>query len=244
MAVRRRRAGRVVATAGLLVVAVIGCGSGRAFFWGGVLGPAIVSADGRVLTVAGYASGCGITSTLVATQSMAHVALRVRDVAVRSCMPGEGALAVPPPLQVRLATPLGMRKLINGANGQPVRRFNARLLLRPRILPPGYRLRQVFPQLTGPAGHTIVRVQLWYYSRSERADGLVITESPDSPLVPRPWLSPARHSQWIRLRVRGVSGWAGPSVIAWRQGGLIYSISAGPPLITAQLIAIANSATG
>jgi hypothetical protein len=240
----------VVATAGLLIVAVSGCGSGGAVFWAGVWGPAIVSADGRMLTVAGYGSGCGTISTLVAGQRLAHVALWVRDVVVSSCMPGEGALPVPPPLQVRLAAPLGKRKLVSGATGQPVQQFNARLLLRPRILPPRYRLRQAFPQLTGPEGHAIVRVQLWYYPRNERAGDLVITESPDSPFVPRPWQSPpepwqspAKHSQWTRIRVRRVPGWAAPSVIAWRQSGLIYSISAGPPLTTAQLIAIADSAT-
>jgi hypothetical protein len=234
----------VVATAGLLIVAASGCGSGRAVSWGGVWGPAIVSNDGRVLTVAGYASGCGTIATLVARQSLAEVALRVRDVVVRSCMPGEGALAVPPPLQIRLAAPFGKRKLINGATGQPVPQFDARLLLRPGMLPPGYRLRQVIPQLTGPEGHAIARVQLWYSPPTERADWLVITESPESPLVLPPWQSPPQHGRWAGIRLRGVQGWAAPSVVAWRQRGLMYSISADTPLSTAQLIAIADSAIG
>lgn len=233
-----------MATAGLLIAAASGCGSGRAVSWGGVWGPAIVSADGRVLTVAGYASGCGTTSTLVARQSLAEVALRVRNVVVRSCMPGEGALQVPPPLQVRLAAPLGKRKLVNRATGQPVPQFDARLLMRPGILPPGYRLRQVLPQLTGPQGHAIARVQLWYSPPTERADWVVITESPESPLVLLPWQSPPQHGNWTRIRLRGVPGWAAPSVIAWRQRGLIYSISTYTPLTTAQLIAIADSASG
>jgi hypothetical protein len=241
----------MVAIGGLLIVAVSGCGSGSTAFWGGVWGPAIVSADGRMLTAAGYAGGCGTTSTLVATQSRAQVALRVREVVVSSCLPGEGALAVPPPLQVRLAAPVGKRQLVNGVTGRPIPQFNARLLLRPRNLPSGFRLRQVLPQLTGPQGHAIVRVELWYYRRSKGAGDLLISESRDSPLVslpwqfpPERWQSPAKHGQWIRIRVRGVRGWAAPSVIAWRQRGLIYSISAVPPLTTAQLIAIAGSATG
>jgi hypothetical protein len=235
----------------LLIVATSGCSSARAVVLEGVWGPAIVSADGRVLTVAGYASGCGTTSALVARQSVAQVALWARDVVVSSCRPGEGALAAPPPLQIRLAAPLGKRKLVNGATGQPVPQFDARLLLRPGILPPGYRLRQVFPQLTGPQGHAIARVALWYYPRTEKAGHLLITVSPDSPLVPRPWQSPpepwqspAKHNRWIRIRVRGVPGWASPSLIAWRQRGLIYSVSASPLLTTAQLISIADSATG
>jgi hypothetical protein len=80
---------------------------------------------------------------------------------------------------------------------------------------------------------------------------LLVTEYPDSPLVPPPWPPPAKRGQWTPIRVRGVLGWASEWVIAWRQRGLIYSISAGPPteaggppLTTAQLIAIADSATG
>ena len=47
------------------------------------------------------------------------------------------------------------------------------------------------------------------------------------------------------IRVRGVPGWAAPAAIAWRQDGLIYSVSADPlPSATAQLVAIADSATG
>jgi hypothetical protein len=159
-------------------------------------------------------------------------------------MPGEGALAVPPPLQVRLAAPLGKRKLVNGATGERVPQFDARLLLRPGILPPGYRLRQAIPRLTGPEGHAIAQVQLWYSPPAERADWLVITESPESPLVLPPWQSQPQHGRWTRTRLRRVQGWAAPGVIAWRQRGLIYSISADTPLTTAQLIAIADSATG
>lgn len=251
---RRRRAGWAAAAAGLLIAAAAGCGSsgsGGTVSWGEVWGPAVVSADGRVLTVAGYASGCGTASTLVARQSLAQVALWVRDVVVSSCMPGAGAQAVPPPLQVRLAAPLGKRKLADGATGHPVPQFSARLLLRPGVLPPGYRLRGVVPLLTGTEGHPVVRVQLWYYPQPGKAGQLVITESPDSPFVPRPWQSPpepwqspGKQGQWTRIRVRGVPGWAAPSVISWRQSGLIYSISADPPLplTTAQLIAIADSA--
>jgi hypothetical protein len=234
-----RRVGWVVATAALLVAAASGCGSGGAVSWGGVWGPAVVGADGRMLTVSGYDSWCGTTSRLVARQSPSQVALWVRDVVVRSCAPGEGAMAVPPPLQVRLTAPLGKRTLVNGATGQPVPRFDARLLLRPS----GYRLRQVTPQLTGTQGHPIARVQLSYYPRTERAGQLIITEFPDSPLVPRPWQSPPEpRGQWTPIRVRGVPGWAAPSVIAWRQRGLIYLVGAVPQMSTAELIAIADSA--
>jgi hypothetical protein len=238
----------VAATAGLLIATASGCGSagavsGGAVSWGGVWGPAIVSADGRTLTVAGYATGCGITATLVARQSPTQVALRARDVVTSSCFPGEGAMPRPPPLEVRLDTALGRRKLLNGCTGRPVPQFDARLLLQPRILPPGYQLRQVYPQLTGTEGHAVAEVRLSYDAQTETAGYLLITESPDSPFVSPPWQSPADGSQWTRIRVRGVPAWAGPSVIAWRQRGLLYSVSASPPLTTTQLTAIADSAT-
>jgi hypothetical protein len=165
-------------------------------------------------------------------------------------MPGEGATQVPPALQVRLAAALGKRALVDGATGQPIPQFSAPLL-RPTKLPPGYRLRQISPELTGPQGHPVVRVELWYHVRDDGAGYLVIAEYPDSPLVPRPWQSPlesgpppAKPARWSPIRVRGVPGWAAPSTIAWRQRGLIYSITTGTPMTTTQLTAIADSATG
>jgi hypothetical protein len=204
-----------------------------------------------VLTVAGYYAGCGTASTLVARQSPARVALWVRDVVVRSVAPGACAQAPSPPLQVRLAASLGKRKLVDGTSGQPVLQFSARLLLLPRVLPPGYRLQEVVPLVTGPEGHPVVTISLYYYRQIGGAGELDITESSDGPFVPRPWQSPpepwqppGKQGQWTRIRVRGVPGWAAESLIAWRQRGLQYLISAEPPLslTTAQLIAIADSA--
>jgi hypothetical protein len=203
---RGRRAGWAAA-AGLLIAAASGCGfadygdygrsvgsggsvvSGGTAFWGEVWGPAVVSADGRVLTVAGYYAGCGTASTLVARQSPARVALWVRDVVVRSVAPGACAQAPSPPLQVRLAAPLGKRKLVDGTSGQPVLQLSARLLL-PRVLPPGYRLQEVVPLVTGPEGHPVVTISLYYYRQIGGAGELDITESSDGPFVPRPWQSP------------------------------------------------------
>ena len=73
---------------------------------------------------------------------------------------------------------------------------------------------------------------------------MLIIDSADSPFVPRPGQSPQERGQWTPIRVRGVPGWAAPAAIAWRQDGLIYSVSADPPPTTAQLLAIADSATG
>jgi hypothetical protein len=86
----------------------------------------------------GFRKGCGTTSALAVHQSRGQVAFWVRSVVVSSCVPGERALPVPPPLQVELVAPLGNRKLADRATGQPVPQFGARLLLQPRMLPPGY----------------------------------------------------------------------------------------------------------
>ncbi len=263
---RGRRAGWAAAAAGLLIAAAAGCGSGGygnsgssegsaisggAAFWGEVWGPAVVSADGRVLTVAGYYAGCGTDSTLVARQSPARVALRVRDVVVRSVAPGACAQGIPPPRQVRLAAPLGKRKLVDGTSGRPIPQFSARLLLLPRALPRGYGLRKVVPLMTVLGGDLVVTVTLYYYPQSGAAGGLAITESPVGPFVPRPWQSPpepwqppGQQGRWTLIRVRGVQGWAAPAVIAWQQRGLIYSVTSESPVppTTAQLIVIADSA--
>jgi hypothetical protein len=102
----------------------------------------------------------------------------------------------------------------------------------------------VYPQLAGTQGHAVAAARLWYWAQTGSAGYLVITEYPGSPFVSPPWQSAADGSHWTRIRVRGVRGWAGPSVIAWRQRGLFYSVSASPPLTTTQLTAIADSATG
>lgn len=110
------------------------------------------------------------------------------------------------------------------------------------MLPPGYWLWQVYPQLIGTVGHAVVRVQLWYHPRIEGAGQMLITEPTGSPCVPRSWQSAQERGQWTPIRVRGVPGWAAPAAIAWHQDGLIYSVSSDPPLTTAQFVA--DSATG
>jgi hypothetical protein len=259
MAGRAWRAGWLAA-AGLLVAAVVGCGGGGPLGGGSSMqgedGPAVVSTDGRVLTVPEDYGQCGTVPTLVAQQGTDEVALWVREDVPGSVTIGcdRGSL----PLRVRLAAPLGNRKLVDGATGRRLAQFSARLLLRPRVLPPGYRLWQVWPRWYVPSdGHAVVYVRL-IYSRQTRAyqedfGHLTIAENPDTPFVPGPWHPGVFPSDppgtWTPIRVRGVPGWAARGSIAWRQHGLLYmvSIDSGAPplpalLSTAQLIAIADSA--
>ena len=110
----------------------------------------------------------------------------MRNVGVSSCVPGEGALPVPPPLQVELVAPLGSRKLVNGADRPAGPAVQCPAAAAAGDAPARVPLWQVYSQLIGTEGHAVVRVQLWYHPRIEGA-GQLITESTDSPFVPRPW---------------------------------------------------------
>jgi hypothetical protein len=248
MAGRAGRAGWAV-IAGLLAATIAGCSFGPPpWGGGGEGGPVVVSTDGRVLATAGNYSSCGTESTLVASESPTEVALSVRLTVVSTvevyCERGS------PPLTVRLAAPLGSRKLVDAATGQPLPQFSARLLLQPTVLPPGYRPWQVEPVLAGP----VAGGKVWY-SRLTGADQpgdgqFYITEYPDRPFVPGPWQSPrptGEEGPWTRISVRGVQGWAEKGIIAWRQGGLDYSMGqllkdGRLSFTVAQLVAIADSA--
>ena len=164
----------------------------------------------------------------------------------------------------RLSAPLGKRKLIDGATGLPILQFSARQFLRPRLLPPGYRLWLVRPMLAAPQGASrgqpVAGAQLWYSPPPvrpyrEALDQLIITEYVDRPFVPGPWqcLPQAKRpsgdeGQWTPIRIRGVWGCAESGNIAWRQHGLDYLIGVDSPvgtrplLSSAQLVAIAASA--
>ena len=74
---------------------------------------------------------------------------------------------------------------------------------------------------------------------------MLITESTVSPVcTTSPWQSRHERGLWAPIYVRGVPGQVTLAAIAWRQGGLIYPVSADLPLTTAQLMAIADSTTG
>jgi hypothetical protein len=210
-----------------------------------------------VLVVSGSYSECGTESVLVADESPAQVALSVRVVVVGSL--NGTCNRESPPLEVRLAAPLGKRGLVDEETGKPVVQFSARLLLRPRVLPPGYRPWQVQPELAAPPlgtqSHPVAGASLWYspwiVANAPDVGALRITEFPD-PRFLRGSLQapmPRPNRGWTRISVRGVQGWAAPYGIAWRQHALDFAVDvfpAGgnrPPLSTAQLIAVADSLT-
>jgi hypothetical protein len=189
--------------------------------------------------------GCAATVTAVARQST-KVALFLQAVTKPGGCPNGQNEAPPVQAQdIRLAQPLGSRKLVNGATGGVIAWLSARLMLPPTALPAGYRLTGVIPAVTslrggssGPAGVT------QFYGLPRDTDALAIAQGAGSSQVPGPW-----PGGWITIRVRGRSGRATRNVITWRENGLTDFILVGgltgpdwPQLLTTrQLIAIADS---
>lgn len=218
--------------AGSLLAASAGCAAGGHVSYSGYGGKAVVSGDGRTITIGLYSGyGCPAKITPVARQTATHVALYLEyDTPPNPppCPPWQGALV--PWRNLELAKPLGDRALVDGATGKAIARISARLVLRPTVLPPGYQFSRLIPYgepyLSGPAG--------CLQSYLSRASGLVIGQSAGgTDLETAP-------GHWTRIRVRGHPGLAGRGVITWRENGLNDYIEA--MLSTQQLIMIANSA--
>ncbi|SRR6266567_468424 len=101
-------------------------------------GTAIVSTDGRPITVGQFGASCPAKVKAVARESATRVALFLRFSTPRnppSCMPG--AASIIPSQTIRLRAPLGSRKLVDGRNGRATAWISARLVLRPARLPRG-----------------------------------------------------------------------------------------------------------
>jgi len=159
------------------------------------------------------------------------------------------AASIIPSQQIRLRAPLGSRKLVDGRTGRATGWISARLVLRPTILPRGYRLAGLIPgvylaraQSPGPAGCT------QFYRSPSKASVLEIIQTAGPlglPGLPR--------TGGTLIRVRGHPGHAyhaaNRNVIRWREHGLTDYIIFGVQdsqesqlLSTQQLIAIAESA--
>lgn len=218
--------------AALLLAASAGCAAGGHVSYSGYSGKAVVSGDGRTITIGLYQGyGCPAKITPVARQTSAHVALYLEYDTPSNpppCPPAQGTLV--PWHNLKLATSLGHRSLVDGATGKAIAWISARLVLRPTVLPPGYQFSRLVPygeyNLSGPAGC----VQIYLSEHS----GLTIGQSAggtDLETVP---------GHWTRIRVRGHPGLAGRGVITWRENGLNDYIVA--TLSTQQLIMIADGA--
>jgi hypothetical protein len=210
----------------------------------GYSGGAIVSADGRTLTVGPYGLSCPATVTVVARESTGRVALFVQYLTPDNppaCPPGSGTAALRSEQTVRLRAPLGRRRLVDGATGSPTPWISARFVLRPTALPPGYRLLELRPwlNLTGTSRPACAQS----YQAPDDPDVLEIIQTAGS----GPILGGA--GGWTKIRVRGHPGQASRNLITWRENGLMDYVligeqdPAGPQVLsTRQLVAIADSA--
>jgi hypothetical protein len=228
---------------------VIGGTGGQVVFYQGYGGTAIVSTDGRTITVGQFASGsCGTTVKAVARESATRVALLLRFSTPRNppTCPNIAASLITSQ-KIRLPAPLGDRKLVDGRTRRATPWISARLVLRPTHLPPGYRRAKLIPaaehappQSPGPAGCTQI------YLSPKKASWLEIIQTAGK-LPPSETPPVGGHP----IRVRGHPGHASRNVITWREDGLtdyIRMIGNQIPqdtrqlLTTQQLIAIADSA--
>jgi hypothetical protein len=227
--------------------AVIGCAGGQVISYQGYGGTAIVSTDGRTITVGQFGTSCPATVKAVARESATRVALFLRFSTPRnppSCM--NAAAPIIPAQKIRLRAPLSSRKLVDGRTGRATAWISARLVLRPTRLPRGYRLAELIPavdlaraQSPGPAGCK------QFYRSPNKASELEIIQTAGT--LRQPGLARAGGTP---IRVRGHPGHANRNMITWREDGLTDYILIGvqnpqdsPQLLTTQqLIAIAESA--
>lgn len=122
-----------VAVLGLSVLLLAGCGSSSQVVAQKVVS-ALVSANGRTITVAAQGGGCTTGADLVATESSADVRLRLTvDMTGSNCASDVRLVQA----SATLPDPLGARKLIDERTGRTVSYIPAHDLAQPRWLPAG-----------------------------------------------------------------------------------------------------------
>jgi hypothetical protein len=223
--------------------------AGSRLSYRGYSGTAIVSADGRTLTVGLYpAEACPATIKPVARESATRVALFLEYTTPPnppSCH--QAAVALVDARDITLGAPLGDRRLVDGASGRAVASIGARLVLRPTVLPAGYRLSELVPAgslsfAAGPRPAGCVQV---YVSKADATQRLVIAQSAAGARIPGPG-----PNGWTSIRIRGHPGLATRNLITWRERGLTDYIVVGnqdgpqePQVLTTQrLTTIADAA--
>jgi hypothetical protein len=144
---------------------------------------------------------------------------------------------------VRLSRPLGRRKLVDGATGQPTAWISARFVLRLTALPAGYRLTDLSPATEGAMPQNLGPPGASEIFRPPHAEPELDIEQSAGIIV---GLGPGPGG-WSPVEVRGHPGQATRNLITWQEHGLYDSIEIGgtdkPQILgTKQLIAIADAA--
>jgi len=250
--------------AAVLAAAAAGCTGGAqpgvargGTFLTGYPGTAVVSADGRTVTVGPYPPDiCPAAITAVARESKTRVALYLEQVTPPdppSCGLVQGAEGAPVwAYNLRLSEPLGNRKLVNGATGRAVAWISSRLVLRPAALRAGYHQGVFEP--TGDTPGTYVTYggaagAIQYFNETGGPNDLVIVQSAGKVDLPNQGPEPP-PGPWVPVVVRGQAGRGNHNMITWRENGLTdYIVNlpntdpSSPRVLTMrQLIAVADSA--
>lgn len=204
-------------------------------------GPALVSADGRTITVGGFSAPCFGTVRPVAVETAQRVEVWLRYVASRRHGVCNKDLAIILAREVRLPAPVGHRELVSGASGHPLPVFGAQNALRPAV-PPGYKLQYVSPVVSGFAPGSPAQAGCTQFYLSSTAV-LTIVQAQRRLVLPL-----ASGQRAVAIEVRGHRGQATVNAITWREHGRYVLITVspnGPPrpvMSTRQLIALADSA--
>lgn len=204
-------------------------------------GPALLSADHRTVTVAGFTYPCFGTLRPIARETRERVALWLKYVTPVHHGACNMDMAMEGPRSIRLRAPLGSRRLVDGATGRALHWFGAQKMLRPSAIPEGYKLQDVTPLVTSlPAAATPGCRQ--DYQSPVATLSIIQSASP----LELPRTDGGRPPATIQ--VRGHTGFASSQAITWREAGYYVMIEAfprtgnAPVVTTAALVAIADSA--
>jgi hypothetical protein len=188
-------------------------------------GTALLSADGRTLTVGDFSHSCVDRATVVVTESesLRKVSLLEQTHHTPEECP---AILAPDLLRVRLHAPLGRRTLIDGTTGRPLVWFDQRHELKPGYLPAGFRpTARAWPFWIPYAGVSAWPVCTQLFSLSDPVSGaqadLMLTQVEGASaafLTGR-----ASDFRWQKTAVSGHGAWIAQvgeaRYLAWSDGG-------------------------
>lgn len=226
---------------------VTGVLAGSSVGYTGYDGPAMVSADGRTVTVGGFGYPCFGTVSPLAQESARQVRLSLRWTTPNKHGVCNKSMALVRAMDVHLSAPLSARTLVNGDNGRALDWFDGRRVLHPSWLPAGCALQYASPAVSSglATGPRYLAGYVQDYQSSTTGAVLMITQILGTANTP-----PDPQDHPTAIRVRGHPGRADSHSITWTEDGQtirlsIYSQGSAPgkPVTVTDLLAIAASAS-
>jgi hypothetical protein len=220
---RRLALGAVAALGAAVVIGAVLVHHGPVDVTAGI---ALVSADGRTVTVPDNSRDCRTAATLVVAESPRTVSIFERTSVARgiSCDGPQGTLTAV------LHKPLGGRALIDAISGRRLSWCDQGRVLTPAHLPPGFPRTAKMPDNEVVGAPVCTRI---YQSRT--VGTIAITQ-----LTGTPHLTGA-----TMLRVRAHPAWAARGSLTWSEGGQVIRVEGwypggGLPFPDGELLAIAQ----